>query len=137
MAGCNKIVGLKNLMFTFYDPETNTSTGPWAHELSKEELPQIRSYGYKLEPMTGGYQKKVRTNAHFDCNVIMLDFIPMSFYQGRACITVQAEYESGRIYTGSNGTVTGEEMSDSHDAPMKMLFDTLYERLPPGAVANT
>jgi len=131
---CDNIVGVKNILLTFRDCNTDQTFGPYSHELSTEELPTWKLCPYTNEALAGGYVRRTSTNAGVTLNVIRDRRIPLSFYQGCAAIDIQVEYENGLVYTGKGGTVTGDEQSDAHGVPMTLTYRTLDELLPEGAL---
>lgn len=132
---CDNIVGVKNILLTFHDCNTDQTFGPYSHELATEELPTWKLCPFTNEAVAGGYVRRSTANAGVTINVIRDRRIPLSFYQGCAAIDIQVEYENGLVYTGKGGSVTGDEQSDSHGVPMTLSYRVLDELLPEGALA--
>ena len=137
MADCSNIVGLKNCLLTFTNCETGEVLGPLAHELATEELPTIHAYAYTLEDLPGGFVKKKHTSAKMDMKLIRNQLIPLVDYQGRSQIDCILEYDDGHVYTGVNGGVRGEEMSDTHEVTVNLSYKEIIEQLPAGALTNS
>lgn len=132
---CEGIVGVKNILITFFDCSTQQKIGPYSHKLSTDEMPTWRASVWSNEALTQGYTRRSAANAGANMSVIRDLRIPLRYYQGDAAVDVQVEYENGLVYTGRNGGVTGDDQSDSHEVTMELTFRTLDELLPVGAVA--
>lgn len=131
---CDNQVGVKNILLTFRDCETDEVLGPYSHELSSEDLPTIRTCNYNNEPLQGGYVKRQVGNPEIELKVVRDLRIPLSYYQGCSSVNVQIEYFNGLVYSGANGTGTGDEKSDTHEVTMTISFRVLDELLPVGAL---
>ncbi|MGL5736569.1 MAG: hypothetical protein ACRCYS_17030 [Beijerinckiaceae bacterium] len=131
---CDKIIGVKNLMLTFTVCETGQVLGPISHKLATDDLPNIRFTNFKNEPLRHGYSKRIADNATVEVKPIGDERIQSRYYQGDAEIKLQIEYENGRVVTGEKGTVTGDEKTDTFEYSMMIVFPTLEELLPPGAL---
>ena len=132
---CENLVGVKNILFTFFDCDTETTIGPISHEQATEELPTLRTCTWVNEELTGGFTKRTANNATMEVKVIRDLRIPLAWYQGCASISAQIEYDNGLVYTGIDGGVLGDETSDTHEVMVQMTFPTLDELLPSGALA--
>lgn len=132
---CEGIVGVKNVLITFFDCSTQQKVGPYSHKLATDELPTWKASTWVNEAMTQGYTRRTASNAGANISVIRDLRIPLRYYQGDAAIDIQVEYENGLVYTGRNGGVVGDDQSDSHEVAMELTFRTLDELLPAGAVA--
>lgn len=133
---CENLVGVKNIMLTFYDCDTETRIGPIAHKLATDELPTIKTCAWNNERMPHGYTRRVASDAGVEISVIRDLRIPLSWYQGCVAIDIQIEYENGLVYTGRNGGILGDEKSDSHEVMLDLTFQELDELLPPGSLAS-
>lgn len=131
---CDNIVGVKNILITFLDCDTNQSYGPYAHELATEDLPTWKLCAYTNTALSHGYIRRQSTNAEVQINVIRDLRIPLSYYQGCAAIDLQVEYDNGLVYTGKGGNVTGDDKSDTHQVNMTLAYKVLDELLPAGAL---
>lgn len=129
---CENIVGVKNIVLTFKNCETNQTTAPIVHQLASEELPTLRTYEWTQDELPGGYTKRKHHNPKLSMRIIRDLRIPLKDYQGRSAITVQIEYENGLVYTGLEGGVKGDQMSDTHEVQLELSFRILEELLPPG-----
>lgn len=134
MAACDNIVGVKNILIKFTNCDTGQVTGPFQHELAKEDLPKWRTYAYKQEALPGGFVR--RHHIHPECEMdIRRDLrVPLLDYQGRSQLDIQVEYDNGLVYTGTSGGVVGDEKSDTHEVMLRIAFRSLAELLPPGAL---
>lgn len=134
---CDNQVGVKNIMLTFRDCETDEVYGPIAHELATEEQPQYRTCAYANEILPGGYVRRTVSNAQIDVTVIRNLGIPLSLYQGCASVDIQIEHFNGLVYSAVDGTSTGEETSDAHEVAMSFAFREIDELLPNGTLDTT
>ena len=139
MAGCNKQVGVKNILITFHDCVAGTDIGPFAHELAEDKIPDLNMSRTKSEPLPGGYTKVTNSNASIKFNVIRDLRVPLAYYQdaSKASIDNQIEYINGLVYTALGGSVSGKDESDSHMVMLDLIYDVVDELLPPGALATT
>jgi hypothetical protein len=131
---CDNFVGVKNIMATFTNCDTGDVFGPYAHELATEDLPTWKLCPYTNEALSNGYIRRQRSNSQVTINLIRDLRLPLSYYQGCAQIDIQVEYDNGLVYTGKGGSVTGDDMSDSHGVNMTLSYKTLDELLPAGAL---
>lgn len=134
MAGCNQIVGVKNILVTFRNCDSGQVVGPIAHELATDDEPKIRTFEWHSEELKGGFTKRKHKNPMMEMKLIMDQRIPMKDYQGRSALDIQIEYISGRVYTGAGGGVTTDSASDTYEADLKLSFAAIDELLPPGSL---
>lgn len=132
---CDNQVGVKNILLTFTDCDTDAVYGPISHQLSSEDLPTIRTCAYNNEPMPGGYVKRQVSNAEIELKVVRDLRIPLALYQGCAQVAVQIEYYNGLVYSAVDGTGTGDERSDTHEVTLTIAFREIDELLPAGTLA--
>lgn len=133
---CENIVGVKNILLTFFNCETEETIGPISHELATEELPTWKLCTWVNEKMPQGYTKRTASDAGCEINVIRDLRVPLAWYQGCASVDLQVEYENGLVYTGTGGGVLGEEKSDSHEVALELTFRVLDELLPNGQLSQ-
>lgn len=131
---CDNIVGVKNILLTFRDCDTQQVVGPYSHELASEDLPTWKLCPYTNESLTGGYTRRSYANSMASMNVIRDVRIPLSYYQGCAAIDLQVEYENGLVYTAKGGTHTGDDQSDTHSVTLTLSYKLIDEMLPEGAL---
>jgi len=129
---CENQVGVKNIIITFLDCETDERYGPISHELATEDLPTYRLCGFNNQPLPGGFVRRSVTNKQIDLTVIRDLRIPLHLYQGCASVDIQIEHFNGLVYSANNGTGTGEELSDSHQVMLTLTFQEIDELLPDG-----
>lgn len=134
---CENQVGVKNVMLTFRDCETDEVFGPISHELSSEDLPTWRLCGFNNEALPGGYVRRQISNPEVEINVIRDLRIPLAMYQGCSDVSLQVEYYNGLVYSGINGTGIGDEKSDTHEVAMTISFREIDELLPAGTLETT
>ena len=79
---CTNQVGVKNILLTFKDCDTDAVYGPISHHLATDTLPTWRLCNYNNEPLPWGYVKRVPTNPEVEINVIRDLRIPLCMYQG-------------------------------------------------------
>lgn len=134
---CANQVGVKNILITFRDCDTDEVFGPISHELATEDLPTWRLCPYNNEPLPGGFVRRQVTNSEVEINVIRDLRVPLALYQGCADIALQVEYFNGLVYSAVNGTGTGDERSDTHEVTMTIAFKEIDELLPAGTLETT
>lgn len=133
---CENMVGVKNIVLTFYDCETDNRVGPISHLLATEDLPMWRNCAWTAEKLPGGYTKRQAADAGVEINLIRDLRIPLAWYQGCVAIDMQVEYLNGIVQTGVGGGVVGDPKSDTHEVEMELTFRTVDELLPPGSLVN-
>jgi hypothetical protein len=131
---CDNIVGVKNILLTLTDCNTDQVIGPYAHELATDELPTWKLCPFTNEVLTGGYTRRTYANSTATLNIIRDLRVPLSWYQGCASIDIQVEYENGLVYTAKGGTHTGDDQSDTHGVTLTLSFKEIDELLPEGAL---
>lgn len=133
---CENIVGIKNILLTFFDCDTDTRIGPISHVLSSEELPTVKACSFTTERMTNGFTKRVSGDASMSMSIIRDLRVPLAFYQGCTAVTAQLEYENGIVMTGVDGGVVGDTESDTHEVSLEIVYEEVDELLPPGSLAQ-
>jgi hypothetical protein len=134
---CTNQVGVKNILLTFRDCDTDAVYGPIAHLLSSEDLPTWRLCPYNNDPLPHGYVKRQPTNPEVEIKVIRDLRIPLSMYQGCSDVNLQVEYYNGLVYSARRGTGTGDDKSDTHEVTMTITFKDIDEMLPNGLLEET
>ncbi|MCA1530536.1 hypothetical protein [Bradyrhizobium yuanmingense] len=134
---CTNQVGVKNILITFRDCDTDAVYGPIAHLLATEDLPTWRLCPYNNDPLPHGYVKRQSTNPELEINVIRDLRIPLAMYQGCSDVAIQVEYYNGLVYSAVQGTATGDEKSDTHEVAMTISFREIDEMLPAGTLEST
>jgi hypothetical protein len=129
---CENNVGVKNILITMKDCDTDAVFGPIAHVLASDTLPTFRLCPYKNEALPYGYVSRKPTNPEVEISVIRDLRIPLALYQGCADVTLQVEMFNGLVYSAQKGTGTGEEKSDTHEVKMTISFLEIDEMLPDG-----
>lgn len=129
---CENQVGVKNILLTFRDCDTDNVYGPISHVLATDTLPTWRLCAFNNEPLPHGYVKRVPTNPEVEINVIRDLRIPLAMYQGCSDVNIQVEYYNGLVYSAAKGTGTGDEKSDTHEVAMTISFREIDELLPNG-----
>jgi hypothetical protein len=134
---CDNQVGVKNILLTFRDCDTDAVYGPIAHHLSSDDLPTWRLCPYNNDPLRFGYVKRQPANPSVEIKVIRDVRIPLSMYQGCSDVTLQVEYYNGLVYSAAKGTGTGDDKSDTHEVTMNITFKEIDEMLPQGTLEST
>jgi hypothetical protein len=134
---CENQVGVKNILISFRDCDTDVVYGPISHELSSEELPTWRLCAFNNEALPHGYVKRQPTNPEVEIKVIRDLRVPLSMYQGCSDVNLQVEYYNGLVYSAAKGTGTGDEKSDTHEVTMTIVFKEIDELLPAGTLDPT
>jgi hypothetical protein len=133
---CENQVGVKNILFTFYDCDTDTRVGPISHKQATEDLPTIKSCSVVNERLPGGYIMRQHSDARITVSVIRDLRIPLAWYQGCVSIDSQIEMLNGLVYTGLNGGTIGDEGSNTHQVDLDLTYIELDELLPPGSLVS-
>jgi hypothetical protein len=134
---CENQVGVKNILLTFKDCDTDAVFGPIAHKLVDDTLPTWRLCAFNNEALPQGYVKRSPTNPELVINVIRDLRIPLAMYQGCSDVNIQVEYYNGLVYSAVKGTGTGDTPSDTHGAEMTISFREIDEMLPNGTLDST
>jgi hypothetical protein len=134
---CANQVGVKNILLTFKDCDTDAVYGPISHDLSSDDLPTWRLCPYNNEALPHGYVKRKPTNPEVEIKVIRDLRIPLSMYQGCSDVNLQVEYYNGLVYSAATGTGTGDEKSDTHEVTLTLSFKEIDEMLPAGTLQST
>lgn len=132
---CENQIGVKNILITFQDCDTEEIIRNVSHKLSTEELPTVLACTWSVEALTNGYVQRSAMNASINLNVIRDTRVPLAWYQGCAQIDIQIEYLNGLVYTAFGGSVVGAEASDTHDVGMEISFKEIDEMLPAAQIA--
>lgn len=133
---CDNQVGVKNILLTFRDCDTDDVFGPIGHELSSEDLPTWRLCPYNNTALPGGYVKRQKGNDGVEIKVIRDLRIPLALYQGCADVAIQVEYFNGLVYSGVHGTGIGDDKSDTHEVTLNLSFKDIDELLPVGTLES-
>lgn len=132
---CDNQVGVKNILLTFHDCDSGATLGPISHELASDDLPTVRTCRYTNESMTGGYVSRSLGSPGMEMNVIRDSRVPLAYYQGCASVDAQIEYFNGLVYTGLDGSATGDDLSDTHQVTLTLTFrQEIDEILPAGTL---
>lgn len=127
---CENIIGVKNILISFRDCDTDEVIRNVAHKLATQDLPEVKTCEWVNEVLTHGYTRRTAQNASMMLNVIRDERIPLAYYQGCASLDIQIEYLNGLVYTGFGGTVIGDQRSDTHNVQIEASFKTIDEMLP-------
>jgi hypothetical protein len=131
---CDNQVGVKNVVLTFRDCDTDEEWGPIAHELADDTQPVYRLCRFQNEELSGGYIQRTLASPSIEVNVIRNLGIPLSLYQGCAAVDVQIEHFNGLVYSATGGSATGTETSDAHAVTLTLIFKEIDEMLPEGTL---
>jgi len=134
---CENQVGVKNILISFRDCDTDEVYGPISHELSSDTLPTWRLCAYDNEALPHGYVKRKPSNPEVEIAVVRDLRVPLAMYQGCSDVNLQVEYYNGLVYSAAKGTGTGTEKSDTHEVTMTIVFKEIDELLPAGTLEST
>jgi hypothetical protein len=135
---CENQIGVKNILLTFKDCDTDAVYGPIAHLLLDDTLPTWRLCAFENEALPHGFVKRSPTNAELVISVIRDLRIPLAMYQGCSDVNIQVEYYNGLVYSAVQGTGTGTGSdSDTHGVEMTISFQEIDEMLPNGILDST
>lgn len=131
---CDNQIGVKNILLTFRDCETDEVFGPISHDLATDTLPTWRLCEWTNEAVPGGFVRRAQASQGVEINVIRDLRIPLALYQGCSDVTLQVEYFNGLVYSAVKGTGLGDDKSDTHEVAMNISFRTIDELLPAGTL---
>lgn len=135
---CDNQVGVKNIMLTFRDCDTDDEFGPIAHALATDTQPTYRLCEYTNEELPGGYITRTLASPSIEISVIRNLGIPLALYQGCASVDIQVEHFNGLVYSAVDGSGTGTDTSDAHEVTLTLIFREIDELLPAGTLdSNT
>jgi hypothetical protein len=134
---CENQVGVKNILISFRDCDTDIVYGPIAHELSSDDLPTWRLCAFNNDALPHGYVQRKPSNPEVEIKVIRDLRIPLAMYQGCSDVNLQVEYYNGLVYSAAKGTGTGDTKSNTHEAEMTIVFKEIDELLPAGTLEPT
>src|SRR5262245_40846974 len=134
---CDNQVGVKNILLTFRDCDTDAIYGPISHNLTGDDLPTWRLCAVHNEALAQGYVKRQPSNPEVEIKVIRDLRIPLAMYQGCSDVAMQVEYYNGLVYSAVKGTGTGDDKSDTHEVTMTVSFREIDEMLPAGVLEST
>jgi hypothetical protein len=132
---CNKQNGVKNILLTFTDCDTEEVIGPISHEQPDDTLPTFKNCAWTNTALTNGYVQRSASNATMTLPVVRDLRVPLAYYQGCAQVDVQVEKFDGTVYTLTEGAVTEPEESDGRSVTMTIIAAEIDELLPPGSLA--
>lgn len=133
---CENMVGVKNIVVTFYDCDTDTKYANIVHKQATNDLPMWKTCAWTNERLVGGFTKRSASDVGCEIKLIRDLRFPLSFYQGCVSIDMQVEYENGLVYTGLGGGILDDTKSDTHEVDLNITFRTVDELLPTGAIAQ-
>lgn len=131
---CDNQVGVKNILITFRDCDTEAVYGPISHLLATDTLPTWRLCPYNNDTLPHGYVSRKPSSPEVEINVIRDIRIPLAMYQGCSDVSLQVEYYNGLVYSAIKGTGTGDDKSNTHEVDMKLTFLEIDEMLPNGVL---
>src|SRR6478609_8457388 len=94
---CTGLVGVKNILLTFYDCDTDQTLGPISHKLASDTLPTWKTCPWANESLPNGYTRRSATDVGCTMEIIRDLRVPLAWYQGCVSINAQVEYENGLV----------------------------------------
>lgn len=132
---CGKQNGVKNILITFRNCDTDEVLGPISHDLPDDTLPTVKNCSWNVTALTNGYVQRAAGNATMTLPVIRDLRVPLTYYQGCASLDVQVEKFDGTVMTLTEGAVVDAEESDGYSVTMNIVTAEIDELLPPGSLA--
>jgi len=126
---CENQVGVKNVLITFRNCDTDEVIQKVAHEEVGENDFNVVNCRFRNESGKNGKVSVSKDNATMTITVDRNPDIPLSYYQGCAAIDIQVEMKSGRVYTAYNGSVVDPDGSDGTTVTMNLIFSEIDEML--------
>lgn len=132
---CDKQNGVKNILITFTNCDTDETIGPISHDLPDDTLPTYKNCAWAITALTNGYVQRAASNATMTLPVIRDPRVPLAWYQGCASLDVQVEKFDGTVMTIDGGSVVDGEESDGYSVTMNIVANEIDELLPRGSLA--
>lgn len=128
---CDKKEGIKNILLTFTDCDTEETTGPISHKQPVDaDLPTVMACSYANTDIGRGRVTVAEQSQNLSVTVQGDRSIPMSWYQGCAEIKIQIEWFTGEVWTGMAGQVIDAEASNRTSITMSIIFEEIDIMLP-------
>ena len=127
---CDNLLGVKNILITFRDCDTDEVIRNVSHKQSNNDMPEVKTCAWTNEELTNGFIRRTAANASIQVVVIRDLRVPLAYYQGCAALDIQIEYLNGLVYTGLGGSVIGDQRSDTHEVTLEAVFRVVDEMLP-------
>lgn len=132
---CGKQNGVKNILITFTNCDTEEVIPSISHNLPDDTLPTYKNCAWAITALTNGYVQRAAANATMTLPVIRDPRIPLTYYQGCASLDVQVEKFDGTVMTLTGGSVVDAEESDGYSVTMNIVASEIDELLAPGSLA--
>jgi len=126
---CENQVGVKNVLITFRNCDTDEVIQKVAHEEVGENDFVVIGCNRRNEAGKNGKVAVSKDNATMTITVDRNPDIPLSYYQGCAAIDIQVEMHNGVVYTGYNGSVVDPDGSNGSTVTMSLIFSRIDEML--------
>lgn len=130
MADCPEIVGVRNIVISFRDCDTDVELRNIFHKLASDVLPVFNLCPYTYTALPGGkVQKSEGTGVSLEMEVQRVPSIPSAYYTGCAALDVTLEYYDGSVITFLNGAVIDSTGTDGNTATITAIFKEADELL--------
>lgn len=130
MANCPAQVGVRNLVISFKDCESDNEWRNVVHKINGDTLPTVMACNKTTTVLPGGkVQVGEGTGYTFTADILRVESIPLAMYQGCAAIDVSVEFYDGSVWTLLNGSVTDATESDGNTIQLTASFQEFDEIL--------
>lgn len=130
MPGCSSQHGVRKMVISFRDCDTEETRSNVEHLMNGDTIPTVNACNRILTPLPGGKTQVSEGNGYtFTADIQRVDAIPLAWYQGCAAIDVSVEWWNGRVWTLQNGSVTGAAESDGNSVSLTATFQEFDEKL--------
>lgn len=130
MAECPSQVGVRNLVISFKDCDSDQEWRNVAHKMNGDVLPTVLACNKNTTALPGGkVQVSEGTGYTFSADIQRACGIPLAMYQGCAAIDVSVEWYDGSVWTLLNGSVTDAGESDGNSITLTGSFQEFDEIL--------
>lgn len=130
MAECPAQVGVRNLVISFRDCDSDSEWRNIAHKMNGDILPTVLACNKITTRLPGGKVQVSEGNGYtFTADVQRVESIPLAMYQGCAAIDVSVEWYDGSVWTLLTGSVIDAAESDGNTITLTASFQEFDEIL--------
>ena len=127
---CPEVVGVRNVIISFRDCDSDVVLRNIFHKLASDTLPTFNLCPYTYTALPGGkVQKSEGTGVTLEMEIERVPSIPSAYYTGCASIDVTLEYYDGSVLTFLNGAVVDSGGTNGHTVSISAVFKEADELL--------
>lgn len=130
MAECPSQVGVRNLVISFKDCDSDAEWRNVVHKMNGDTLPTVMACNKVTTQLPGGKVQVSEGNGYtFTADIQRVEGIPLAMYQGCAALDISVEWYDGSVWTLINGSVTDATESDGNTITLTASFQEFDEIL--------